>query len=84
MILKIVKEKTLDEVIQGTKEIITDYYEGKNFKVQNNYIITDKDTIDIDLGEYFIYDDMLGCNFKYKVLEVYLMNNEGKTIEKIR
>lgn len=85
MVLKIVKEKNTEDtsvLIEDGERYITEYYEGKHFKLQNGFITTDKESIDVD--RYSLYDEVLGVWFEYETKELYLMNNEGKTIERLK
>lgn len=85
MVLKIVKEKNTEDtsvLIEDGERHIIEYYEGKYFKLQNGFITTDKESIDV--GRYSLYDEILGVWFEYETKELYLMNNEGKTIERLK
>ena len=85
MVLKIVKERNTEDTkiaIEDGERYITEYYEGKYFKLQNGFITTDKESINV--GRYSLYDEVIGVWFEYETKELYLMNNEGKTIERLK
>ena len=80
MILKTVK--TRKEENSTEVKIINEYYEDKWFRLCDDFIESNKDNIDI--GKYNIRDDITENWVEYETIEAYLMNNEGKTIEKIK
>ena len=88
MILKVVRERTF-ESNDGKSGFapedtpIIDFYESKIFSFKDGFAYDEKDEI-IEINDYMKYDDIAGGNFEFKTLEAYLMNNDGKTIEKIR
>ena len=83
MVLKVVKKKKYETKQEGITETIIDYYESKRINIQNGFAMIDSEKDMIDLGEYSLYDEVLGDFCNYKVIEAYILNNEGKTIEKL-
>lgn len=82
MILKIQRQKQIDSKEQGITELVTEYYESKNFKEQGCFMLFDDEKSKIRITDYEeLTDD--DCIIYYKTLSVYLMNNEGKTIERL-
>lgn len=87
MILKVVREQTFEsdngkEGLKPEDTPIIDFYESKKFSFKNGFAYTEKNEM-IEINDYAQHDDMLGGFVKYKTLEAYLMNNEGKTIERL-
>lgn len=80
MILKILK--TRKEENSTETKIINEYYEDKWFRLCDGFIESNKDNIYIE--KYNIRDEITGDWIEYETIEAYLMNNEGKTIEKIK
>ena len=62
--------------------MIDEYYEVKWFRLCDDFITSNKDCICI--GKYSITDDMTKELVEYETIEAYLMNNEGKTIERLK
>ena len=83
MVLKVVKKKKYETKQEGIAETIIDYYESKRINIQNGFAMIDSEKDMIDLGEYSLYDEVLGDFCNYIVIEAYILNNEGKTIEKL-
>ena len=83
MVLKVVKQKKYDNQEQGSTETIIDYYESKRINIQHGMAMIDNEKDPIDLGEYKLYDEILGDYCDFRVLEAYIMNNEGKTIDRL-
>lgn len=82
MILKIVRQKKIYNDKEGETSFETTYYESKSFNEKDGFIFTDKDTI--PLTDFEGIDEITNKVVKFNVCEAYLMNNEGKTIERIR
>lgn len=82
MILKVVKEKQ----IPGQDEIslVVDYYESKRFTVQDGMVVNENDKEVIDITDYSQLDEIKDRFIKYNIIEAYLMNDNGKTIERIK
>ena len=83
MILKITKQNQYDDGKQGKIEYIEEFYESKSFIIKNGNAEPFEKNILIPITDYEFLDEMLGNSVFCKILNVYLMNNEGKTIEKI-
>ena len=81
MILKIVRQKKIYNDKEGEASFETAYYESKSFNKKDDFIFTDKDTI--PLTDLEGIDEITGKNVELSIQEAYLMNNEGKTIERI-
>ena len=80
MILKILKTRKKENSTET--KIINEYYEDQWFWLCDDFIECNKDNIYIE--KYNIRDDITGDWVEYETIEAYLMNNEGKTIEKIK
>lgn len=80
MILKVLK--TRKEENSTEVKTINEYYEDKWFRLCDDFIESSKDNIDI--GKYNIMDDITKSWIEYETIEAYLMNNEGKTIERLK
>lgn len=83
MILKITKQNQFDNGKEGYTEYIEEFYESKSFVIKNGNAEPFEKNMLIPITDYEFLDEMLGGSVYCKVLSVYLMNNEGKTIEKI-
>lgn len=83
MILKVVKSREIEKNKEKEITILTEYYESKKFNFIDGFAYTDKNEL-IDITDYSQKDDITDNFVEYKVLETYLMNNDGKTIERIR
>ena len=81
MILKIVRQRQFDNGKEGTTSIITEMYSGDTYKEHDGFEIT---TVIAKLRkEYDLFNDLSGKPNHYTTLEAYLMNDEGKTIERL-
>lgn len=83
MILKICRKKIKENEKEGTTQIITEYYNGNSFKMTNDsdIVIDDKECVFIaDFGKA---DKITGDIIKYETTFAYIMNNDGKTIERL-
>ena len=89
MILKVIRE----EENKGTKSknIKTEYYSGKNVSLEENEEVNDPSNLSkivkvdnevIMLDKFFALDSE-DNEINSKVLNAYLMSDEGKTIERI-
>lgn len=83
MILKVVKSREIEKNKEKEITILTEYYESKKFNFIDGFVQTDKNEL-IDIKDYSQKDDITDNFVEYKILETYLMNNDGKTIERIR
>ena len=84
MILKVVKEKQIPDQNEITTVMVVDYYESKRFTIQDGMIFNESDKEIIDITDYSQLDDIKDRFIKYNIIEVYLMNDNGKTIERIK
>lgn len=80
MILKICRNKTTKNNTQGTP--IIEIYSGENFVSRDGFVGIGNNT-SIPIGSYDLKDDITNEFVHYEVLYAYLMNNEGKTIERL-
>lgn len=83
MILKVRKQKQVDEGNQGHTELITEYYQSESFVEQDGFMTT-KEGKTIFVVDYSGLDEISGNGIRYVILDAFLMNDEGKTIERIR
>lgn len=84
MILKITRQKqrTNEEKKEGSTELITEIYSGENYKQIGGDAEIGNNT-GIILTSYDQHCEITGEMIHYETLNAYLMNNEGKTIERI-
>ena len=82
MILKIERQKIINEEKQGSTELITEIYSGENYKQIGNTVEIGNN-IGIPLASYDQLCEITNAMVHYETLNAYLMNNEGKTIERI-
>lgn len=84
MILKITRQKqrTSNDEKEGSTELITEIYSGENYKqIGGDAIIGENHGI--ILTSYDQLCEITNEMVHYETLNAYLMNNEGKTIERI-
>lgn len=83
MILKICRKKTKETDKEGSIELVTEFYSGNSFKeMDGDVIIDDKKSVIVnDFGQL---DEITGNIINYETIYAFIMNDEGKTIEKIR
>lgn len=79
MILKVTKYKKTKET--EMKEIVS-FHECENFTNDYTYIKTNKNEM-ISSSNYSVYDPILNDFIEYEIQNIYVMNNEGKTIERL-
>lgn len=84
MILKITRQRqrTSSNEKEGSTELITEVYSGENYK-QIGGSAEIGDNIGISLTSYDQLCEITNEMVHYETLNAYLMNNEGKTIERI-
>lgn len=82
MILKIVKIRQEQGIEENCLKIITEFYEDKWFSLCDGIIKSSKESIDI--SKYSLLDEITNKWYDYETTEAYLMNNEGKTIERLK
>lgn len=82
MILKIVKIRQEQGIEENCLKIITEFYEDKWFRLCDGFIKNSKESIDI--SKYSLLDEITNKWCDYETTEAYLMNNEGKTIERLK
>jgi len=80
MILKICRQKQNENSTEG--KLITEIYSGDKYK-EIGGIAEIGDIVGIPLTDYDMSNPISNEIEYYKILNVYLMNNEGKTIEKL-
>ena len=83
MILKVRRHKYVSEV-EGKHALllVEEYYESPSFK------IVDGDAVDasghgIIVTNYHQLDDIDGKEYNYDIVDAYLLNDHGKTIDRI-
>ena len=82
MILKICRRKFINNDKKGSIETVTEFYNGNSFKEANgNVIIDDKETVIIT--DYEQSEGLTENFIKYETVYAFIMNNEGKTIERL-
>ena len=81
MILKVRRKQHGDEDTMG-KVLIEDYYESSSFRNKDGSMISEEGK-DIIITNYSQRDEITGLMWHYDIVDAYLMNNEGKTIERI-
>jgi len=85
MVLKLIKrESTTDKDGKtGCTKVIKEFYEGKTIVVKDEFVILNEDINTMLLTEYDECE-ITGDKIELSVIEAYIMNNDGKTIERIR
>ena len=83
MILKICRNKSITTDREGSIETVTEFYSGNSFKEMNGDVIIDGKN-SVIVNNYSQIDEITGNTINYETLYAFIMNNEGKTIEKIR
>lgn len=81
MILKIERQEQIDNGKEGSTRLITEIYQGNNYKFDGTSATIGNDNV--LLTSYDLQDEITGNFIHYETLNAYLMNNEGKTIERI-
>ena len=81
MILKVCRQKKINEGDCGTTELVTEFYSGNTYKENSGVVIIGENSIVIT--SYDQLDEISGKIIHFETLNVYLMNDEGKTIERI-
>lgn len=82
MILKVCRRKFINNDKVGSIETVTEFYNGNSFKEANGSVtIDDKETVIIT--DYEQLDEITGNFIKYETVYAFIMNNEGKTIERL-
>lgn len=82
MILKICRQKCKDNGKQGSTELITEIYSGERY-IESEGHAEIGNSIGIPITDYEQLDSITNDLISYKILYAYLMNDNGKTIEKI-
>ena len=82
MILEICRSKCITNDKEGFVETVTEFYNGNSFKETNGSVTIDnKETVIIT--DYEQLEEMTGNFIKYETIYAFIMNNEGKTIERL-
>lgn len=82
MILKICRKRFKTKDKEGSVDIVTEFYNGNSFKEANgNVIIDDKESVVI--SNYEQLDVITNEFIQYETEYAFIMNNEGKTIERL-
>lgn len=82
MILKVRRNKHGDEDTTGNI-LIEEYHESSSFKNQDGSMISEEGK-NIIITNYWQKDEITDLTYFYDIVDAYLMNNEGKTIERIK
>ena len=82
MILRVTRRKVIDNGNCGSTELITEIYDGSGFINQNGCMNIDNKK-SVCLTDYDKLDEITDEMAHYEVLDAFLMNNEGKTIDRI-
>ena len=79
MVLKVIRLETEKDNESG--RVSTEYYSGNKIRIAGNSVFVDKEAVLIDNIDAVNQD---GTDVTLSVLNVFLMNENGKTIEVIR
>ena len=82
MILKICRQKSTSNGREGSTELVTEIYSGNTYKEVGGSASIGEN-VGISLTSYDQACDITGNMVHYETLNAYLMNDEGKTIERI-
>lgn len=82
MILKICRERFRNEGNQGSTEVVTEFYNGDSFRESNGSVTIDNKE-SVIITDYDQLDEITGNLIKYETVYAFIMNNEGKTIERL-
>lgn len=82
MIVKILREKItdLENGAKGT-DIFREFYRGNSIEFSENGIVVDKKVV--SLGNYDHIDEISKKTVHCNILSAFIMNDEGKTIERL-
>lgn len=82
MILKVCRKKIIETNNEGSIETVTEFYNGKSFKqINGNVTIDDKQSVIIN--NYSQLDEITGNFINYETVYAFIMNDDGKTIERV-
>ena len=81
MILKIERQEQIDNGKEGSTRLITEIYQGDSYKFDGTSATIGNDNV--LLTSYDLQDEITNNFVHYETLNAYLMNDEGKTIERI-
>ena len=81
MILKIERQEQIENDKEGSTRLITEIYQGSNYKFDGTSATIGNDNV--ILTSYDSLDEITNIFTHYETLNAYLMNDEGKTIERI-
>ena len=82
MILKVCRQKCVSNEKEGSTELVTEIYSGNTYKEVGGTATIGENT-GVILTSYDQVCEITGANVHYETLNAYLMNDEGKTIERI-
>ncbi len=83
MILKVRRLMYYTNSDDQHKIMMDEFYESPTFKIVDGSAIDNKGN-DIIVTNYHQTDEITNEDMTYEIVDVYLMNHEGKTIERIR
>ena len=81
MILKVVRQRQFDDGKEGKTSLITEMYSGNTYKELDGFVDIGNNK-DIPITSYDL-QKLYDKPNHYETLEAYLMNDEGKTIERL-
>lgn len=82
MILKICRKKYTENGKSGSIEAITEFYSGNSFK-ETNGIVTIDNKQSIIINNFDGLDEATESSVHYETVYAFIMNEEGKTIERL-
>lgn len=82
MILKVRRFKYYTNDESNCKVMMEEFYESPTFKVVDGSAIDNKGN-NIIVTNYHQIDEITCEDITYEIVDVYLMNHEGKTIQRI-
>ena len=82
MILKICRRKVETTDKGCSIEAVTEFYNGNSFRESNGSVTIDNKE-SVIITDYDQLDEITGNLIKYEIVYAFIMNNEGKTIERL-
>ena len=82
MILKICRKKSRITDKEGSVETVTEFYSGNSFKETGGSVTIDNKE-SVIITDYDQLDEITDGFIKYETVYAFIMNDEGKTIERL-
>lgn len=82
MILKICRKKIIEDNVEGKVQVITEFHNCNSFK-ESNGIIEVENNKQIIISDFDGLDEITNKSIHYETIYAFLMNDEGKTIERL-